>query len=134
MISRLLSSKSLSKCGLSAYWFAMFVATHWPEINRYKPDTGWPIPKFELVAHVGVYAIWTVMWWWMLRAHGRPLKGATAAWVTIGGVVYGIFDELTQALVDRTPSIKDLMSNFAGILIAIVILQALDRFLDRRHR
>jgi hypothetical protein len=106
----------------------MFVATHWPDIDRFKPDTGWPIPFFEVVMHAGVYAGWVVMWWWVLRTHGRQLSGAATTWIMAGGAAYGAFDELTQALVNREPTMPDFTCNVVGILIAIVILQAVDRW------
>jgi len=134
MIDWLLNSKLLSKCGLISYWIAMFVATHWPEVNRYKPDTGWPIPYFGTVMHVSIYGLWTVMWWWLLRAHGRSLTGAAAAWVIAGAAAYGIFDELTQALVAREPALDDFASNVVGVLVAVTLLQYIDHLIGHRRR
>jgi VanZ family protein len=124
----LLNSKKLSKNALFVYWIVMFSATHYPGIDRLKPEGGWPIPSFELVMHTTVYVLWTVMWWWTLRAHGYRFVGGTVAWVTAGGIAYSAFDELTQAIVDRTPSIADFTYNVAGILIATLVLQAIDRW------
>ena len=132
MIDKILGSKTLSKCGLIVYWIVMFSATHWPEINRYKPDGGWPIPFFGIVMHVTVYAGWTVMWWWLLRAHGHRLRGATAVWVAAGGAAYGIFDELTQAIVGRQTALDDFACNLVGIFLAMIVLQAIDRWVIER--
>ena len=129
MIDKLLSSKPLSKYGLIVYWIVMFSATHWPELDRYKPEGGWPIPFFGVVMHVTVYAGWTVMWWWLLRAHGYRLRGAAAAWVMAGGIAYGIFDELTQAIVERQPAVDDFTCDLIGILLAMIVLQAIDRWI-----
>ena len=105
----------------------MFVATHWPDIDRYKPETGWPIPKIGAVMHISVYVGWVAMWWWLLSAGGRPVGRSAITWLIIGGSAYAIFDELTQAIVARDPAIADFLYNLVGIVTAIAVLRAWQR-------
>lgn len=106
---------------LLAYWAIIFLLTHWPEIERLAP--GWRPPHFDKFVHACMYAGWVMVWWWVLSAGGRPVSRAAANWLALGGLVYAIFDEATQALVDRVPSLSDLAADLIGILCAITLLQ-----------
>ena len=68
--------RSIRRWVLLGYWSAMFVATHWPDLDRYKPEEGWPIPNLTLLAHVGIFAFWTSLWWWLLSAGGQTVSRA----------------------------------------------------------
>ena len=110
----------------------MFVATHWPDINRYRPETGWPIPAFGTVMHVGVYVGWAVMWWWVLSAGGRRVSRTAVNWLVLGGTLYAAFDEITQALVGRTPTLDDFVADIVGLIVATITLQVWQRTRTRR--
>ena len=115
---------SVRRWVLIVYWITMYVATHWPDINRYKPEEGWPIPRFGEVMHAGIYAGWAVLWWWYLRSGGRRVSRSAINWLIAGGTAYGAFDELTQAVVDRTPAVDDFLFNVIGIVVALFVLNA----------
>jgi len=127
MKNNLQNSATIRKWALITYWITMFVATHWPDIDRYKPETGWPIPRFEMVMHSGVYAGWVIMWWWLLSTGGRRLNISQIKWLIIGGGMYSLFDELTQAIVSRTPSLTDFLFNMLGITITVLALNLLQK-------
>ncbi len=100
----------------------MFIATHWPEIERFRPERGWPFSEFDKLVHMGLYAGWLAAWWWVLMgARGRVTRAALA-WLVAGGAAYAVFDELTQGLVDRTPSLADAAADAAGTCIAVAVL------------
>ena len=103
------------------YWVVMFVATHWPEIEKYGPR--WQIPHFDKLVHAGLYAGWVVVWWWLLSRGGRAVSGAAINWLVLGGAAYGVFDETTQAIVGRSPAIGDFAADVAGLIAATVVLQ-----------
>jgi VanZ family protein len=105
---------------LLSYWVAMFIATHWPKISRYAPQ----ISHFDKFMHVLVYGIWTALFWRVLTANGRRVKAATSVKLFVGGMCYAVFDELTQQLVGRTPSVSDMVADAIGILLALLILHA----------
>lgn len=127
MIGQLYGSREFRRWALILYWIAMFVATHWPDINRYMPDTGWPFPHFDAVMHAIVYAGWVGMWWWFLSAGDRRMGRAAIGWILVGGVLWAVFDELTQALVARSPTLVDLVCDLIGMLLAIFILSLWQR-------
>jgi len=122
MMMQRYGSHELRRWALILYWITMFAATHWPEIDQYKPKTGWPIPYFEVVMHLAVYAGWVWMWWLFLSAEGRRVSRAAVGWILVGGVLWAGFDELSQAIVDRTPALDDFACDLIGLLLAVFIL------------
>ena len=122
MLRQLYGSRELRRWTLILYWIAMFVATHWPDINRYKPEAGWPIPYFGAVMHATVYAVWAGLWWWFLSTGRRQVRRAAAVWLLVGGVLWASFDELSQALVAREPAIDDFLCDLCGMLLVVFIL------------
>ena len=105
---------------LFGYWTAMFVATHWPKISRYAPK----ISHFDKFMHVLIYAGWAFLFWRVLSADKRRVRPATSIKLIAGGMLYAVFDELTQHLVGRTPAVSDILANLLGILLALAILHA----------
>jgi VanZ family protein len=107
---------------LILYWIAMFLATHWPDIDRYAPEQMRAVPHLDKLVHFGMYAGWMLMWGWLLSAGGRRIASAVKVWLLVGGAAWGAFDELTQAFVDRQPSVGDFACDLAGITAALVLL------------
>lgn len=114
---------------LMVYWLAMYISTHWPDISRYRPATGWPIPFFGVVMHVGVYFLWTVLWCWFLAGIGK-LTGRRMVLLFVGGTAYAAFDEWTQYFVDRSPDPDDFVVDLLGIALGL----ALSGLIHRRSR
>lgn len=123
MLGRILHNRSISRWCLIVWWILMYIGTHWPEINRYKPATGWPIPLFGTVVHSSLYAVWATLWWWVLWSRGRLLRGTTLTWFALGAAAYAGFDELTQAFVDRTPRFVDFFTDMAAVTVALMLLR-----------
>ncbi len=109
---------------LVVYWTAMFVMTHWPDIDRLAPSPRWLPEGSDRLAHFGFYAGWMILWWWALTAQRRSLPGRHFRWLIVGGAAYGIFDELTQGLTRRTPDIFDWLCDVAGLCAAALLLRA----------
>ena len=120
-------SPILRRWVLIVYWVVMFVGTHWPEIERYGPERFWRIPHSDKLAHAGLYAVWTAIWWWLLSAGGRRVAETAVNWLVLGGAVYAIFDEATQAIVARDPSIYDFVADMVGLLMVVSILSLWQR-------
>ncbi len=132
-------SPGLRKAALSLYWVGIFLATHWPEIDRYKPSDNWPFRGFDSLVHASLYAGWVVMWWWLLSADGGRLGRPAVVWLLVAGLTYAVFDEATQGLVDRTPDPKDLLFDLLGILTGLLLVSLwqrsrMSRAPSREHR
>jgi|GEM_PF-1081989 len=114
-------SRAIRRWALILYWITIFLLTHWPEIDRYEPADGWPIPNFSVVMHVVTYGGWVVMWWWLLSVDGRRVTHWACVGLILGGAAYAIFDELSQALVDRHPAVTDFLADMLGVVTAVAI-------------
>ena len=113
---------------LLVHWVLMFVGTHWPEINRYKPETGWPVAHFSEAIHLTLYTAWGVLWWWVLIR--RP-PGATSKWwwwVVVGGFCYACFDEMTQLLVGRSGKFYDVLVDTVGLTAGVWLPEIIRRW------
>lgn len=114
------------------HWVLMFAATHWPQINRYKPRTGWPMPFFSEAVHLALYAVWGGLWW---RVLSRSPKGASTralSNVLLGGFFYACFDEATQLIVGRGGKSYDVLVDTVGIAAALSLLEGWRRYRDSR--
>ncbi len=115
---------------LGLYWTVMFVSTHWPNIARYRLPN---IPWRGLIAHVGVYLIWTVLWWWVLSARGRRVSWQAILLIFIGGLCYAVVDEASQVLVHRSPRPCDLAADMVGILAGLALMLARRQWISYRQ-
>jgi VanZ family protein len=106
---------------LLLYWTAIFALTHWPEIDRYGPS--WKPPYFDKVVHFCMYAGWATVWCWVLSAGGQQVRNRAVYWLLAGGAAYAIFDEVSQAVVDRDPSVGDFAADVLGIVLATAVFQ-----------
>ncbi len=110
-----------------AFWLLMFVGTHLPK------NSGGREYGLDKVAHFSAFAILAVL---ILLAVSRWRGGL--AWFHLVGVVallscYGIFDEITQALLTTTRKadfndwIADTLGAAAGALIAFYFVGGTSR-------
>ena len=106
----------------------MFVGTHWPDVNRFRPEGGWPIPYFEQTAHLVLYAIWGGLWWLVLRHRRGELRSRTLWWVLAGGFCYACFDELSQLIVGRDAAFDDLLLDIIGVNLGLWVPQGISWF------
>jgi len=66
-------------------------------------------------------------WWWLLSTGGRQVSPTAINWLLLGGAVYAAFDEVSQAIVDRAPSMNDFIADVIGMAVALGILQIRQR-------
>jgi VanZ family protein len=104
----------------------MFLATHWPDIDRWAPAR-WKLPDIDKVVHAGMYGGWVVTWWWLLASRKVMIGRAAVAWMLVGGAIYAAFDEISQGWVDRDPDVADWAFDVLGMIVAVLILRTLIR-------
>ena len=107
---------------LILWWVGMLVATHWPDIDQYAPDRVRHLRHFDKVVHLSLYLGWALLWAWVLSAGGRLVSRRSLAVLFVGGALYGILDETTQAFVRRQPDIGDWACDLAGLAMALAII------------
>ena len=61
---------------LLAWWAVMYLLTHLPGIDEWKPRGGWPIKDPDKVVHFVLFGTWACLWTWVLAGHGRSLTRA----------------------------------------------------------
>lgn len=115
---------------LLCYWAAIYFLTHWPEMDRLRFRPNWPYA--DKLVHGSFYAGWVFLWAWVLVAGGKPLDRTRSVWLLIAAAAYGIFDELTQAIVGRQPDVFDFAFDMLGSALALVLFLALQRRWVRR--
>lgn len=95
---------------LAIYWPVVFVGTHIPRLQQVRrPPRGLPLDK---LAHFAGYA---VLAWLLMLVFTRAARPATAITLTVLVIAaYGVVDELTQPLVNRTADIWDYLANLLG--------------------
>jgi len=100
------------------YATTLVVFTHLP-VNDV-PDTGAP----DKLLHFGAYAVLGLLAAANLRVR-RPSSLAQGLWLWVGLAVFGAVDEMTQALVQRSPEVldwtADIVGSAAGILVAFLL-------------
>ncbi len=99
----------------------MFFLTHWPSVDDF-PGSGWLPVDFDKIVHFCMYGGWAAVWWWVLAGTGTPVQGRTAGWLLAGGAAYGVFDEVSQAIVQRDPDVGEFIADCAGVAAALLLL------------
>ena len=116
----------LRRWTLIVYWTLMFLATHWPDVERWVPSK-WNLPDIDKVIHAGMYGGWAAIWWWLLAGKRTPISRAAIGWLLVGGMVYAAFDEISQGWVDRHPDVLDWACDMMGMIAAVLVLRGLTR-------
>lgn len=107
---------------LLVYWALMYLVTHLPGIDEWRPRGGWPIRDPDKYVHFFAFAGWVLVWAWLLEGHGRRVGRSALIVLFLGGAVYAAFDELTQGLVGRTPDWIDWVMDIAGLIAGVIIV------------
>lgn len=95
----------------AAYVVLIGVLTHWPGMKIVSP-----VPRPDLIAHAGVFALWTVL------CARSQLFGRWGSWKAIGltalvSAAYAGLDEWTQRFVNRYSAWDDYLANLLGIAL-----------------
>ncbi|MFK7883369.1 MAG: hypothetical protein AB8F26_04185 [Phycisphaerales bacterium] len=93
------------------YTAVLVMATHWPGVKI----TG-PVPRPDLFIHLGAFSVWTVL----LGLSG--LIGRCPKRLVIWAAVFVVVDETTQPILGRHFDWLDLVANFGGVLIGLVVM------------
>lgn len=111
------------RAALILYWTAMFTATHLPRIPAIVPS----ISNIDLLAHLLLYGGWAALCWWGLADERGQVSWSWIVRLMLFAAIYAAFDELTQALVGRTPSIADYLADLCGVALVLLLLQGWSR-------
>jgi hypothetical protein len=109
-------------------WIAAFTATHVP-IERVL--RGMEFRPSDVLLHMAGYFGLTVLLLVTLAAR-RWSRWRRVATVLLAVPVYGAFDELSQPLVGRTAAVSDWLGDVAGVIIAVVAVEALTACIEKR--
>jgi VanZ family protein len=101
------------------------------------PPGGTPFPNADKVEHAFAYFATTLLF--LLAGVWRPGRGAgrlawALPWIVGGAVAMGELVEIAQAFTEtRRPDVLDWAADSAGVLVALLVIGALQRgFAERR--
>ncbi|TWT56556.1 VanZ family protein [Allorhodopirellula solitaria] len=96
---------------LVVYWCAIFTGTHLPVIPG-----GMPRINDKVLHFTAFFILATLLCYCTTSKRVWPRVG----WIIATCLIYGVVDELTQALVrGRTPDVKDFFADALGTLAAV---------------
>jgi len=86
------------------------------------------IPNFDKLIHLGIFAIFSVLW---MRAGTSSRR---AWWILLAGVAVAFITEIGQELpvVNRDASLADGLADFAGVVVGLVGYGVLGKILEKR--
>ena len=111
----------------------MSIGTHWPDIQDYAPRKVLEVPCFDKVVHTSFYLGLGLLWAWVLAGRGYRLGWRTLGIIFVGGALWGILDETTQAYVQRQPDIWDWSCDVLGLGLAVGIVLMHARWVRARR-
>ena len=100
---------------LCVYWVALFYGTHTKIPPGMLPGNSDKVIHFFAYAGLG-------MLWAILRATQGALTWSNLSWKWLMLAAYGVFDELTQLLVNRNADLKDLLFDVSGAATGLTIV------------
>lgn len=109
---------------LAVYWLLLFTGTHIPR----PPSTG--IENADKVQHFTAFMGLAFLLAWAIPASKKNV-GIKMALAFLVAACYGVFDELTQGLVNRSTELSDFYADCAGALVGVVVYYLARRFLVR---
>ena len=97
---------------LAVYWIVLFALTHIPV-----PDG---LPGSDLVLHLAAYFVLATLFTTVLLTRG--VRGRRFVLTTIGVLfAFGVFDELTQMLVNRHCDPLDALADWVGVVCGMTV-------------
>lgn len=113
----LLLRRKLTIISLLLYWPAIFVFAHIPI-----PQLVYKAQVSDKSLHFLAYLVLVFLLWFAIGPD-RTInwRRATAWWILLAVVWYGVFDEILQVYVGRTCDIADLSANLAGVLTGLIL-------------
>jgi len=122
-------SRTVFRVGFVMYTMALLTATHWPGLTIQGP-----IDRTDLVIHAGVLCVWTCLLFgtrWVATGGCGCLK-RRLVWTGVAGLVYSVFDELTQPMFGRVADPWDIAADWFGVLAACGVIWVWWKM--RKHR
>lgn len=100
---------------LALYWVALFMGSHWPRLKMGQ-NNALPVGMDKWL-HVGGYAGLMFLMLMSSVFAKSPKRNLVIALVV--GVIYSVFDELTQVFVDRELHFADWVASFTGLMLGV---------------
>lgn len=83
---------------------------------------------WSYIGHIGMFGLLGITIWFALGLNSRLLDRERAVWAIGIATAYGVLDEYHQSFVPgRDPSALDVLADFIGALLAVVIIPRLYR-------
>lgn len=117
MLSNVTRFTRLVRVCFVLYTLILLTATHWPKLT-----VPGPIPRPDLVAHLGAFGLWTILLGltgWVSSKHCIMRQSLLIALI---GICFGIIDETTQPLVSRVFDWTDIAANITGAILGSLAL------------
>ncbi|MCF7956940.1 MAG: VanZ family protein [Phycisphaerae bacterium] len=107
---------------LGLYWPVIFISTHIPHPRNFG------IHASDKVLHFTAYFLLGLLFWLAFYRKARPSLRDKRFYLTLFTLTaYGVLDEISQKLVGRDCSGLDLLSDFGGVLTALIVLSIFRR-------
>lgn len=99
---------------LAVYWLSMFFGTHIPQVPQSLAQHG------DKLLHFGAYCgLAILLLTWRISRQSVTLRKLVLFWFMIAA--YGIFDEVTQPLVNRDAEVGDWLADITGAAVGLMI-------------
>jgi len=128
-IKRLLGNKTLLAIAVIAYTSAITIAflmptSGLPQVNL----PGGTDKSIHLVIHFVLVLLWQL---YSFYRNNQVFSWKNGALVLSGSLLYGIIIEMLQGYIttSRTPDIFDVLANFCGALIGVILFQKIKYFI-----
>lgn len=102
------------------YWPSIFILAHIP-----MPQLALGIQVSDKCLHCLAYLVLVFLLWFAISPNKKVnWRKATAWWVLLVVVWYGVFDEWLQGYVGRNADVMDFFADLAGALTGLILLSA----------
>lgn len=102
---------------LLVYWPSLFILEHIPI-----PQVVYKAQVSDKILHCLAYLVLTFLLWLAISPVQKVSWRKTKVWLVLVAVVwYGVIDELLQGFVGRSCDVLDLLANYAGMLMGLIL-------------